>query len=390
MHFYISTYTNLYNAYLSCKATPPSTIGRAFKKKGDAPQACMVNIAPPVVVPSPRVQVRPNVRKSKVQEQQLNFKNDGGTHQHSNDDDYLGKLINISKKITQYAQHNKVKIAKALATSVLSAYSLNWVYQSGVTLQRDPHYSLFVPANSYINNAIRKIKKNYQVKKYTFNENKIFERNFHNNYDQSEIGQIYVVNNIVNFLNFLPYKWKKTCSYNFCKYKEFENVENLFDYIRIGMHEGPILLFQGKLKKQYWIHLPLKYEIVKDGDDTLCTLIFTPLHKYYSDYNIEIKLVKEKETDNVTFITSVKHANKNDEKGNSFYISVVKNIAMYLTYDIFEGINNSIHLVHRRNASCRKTMLNRSDVTLKRKKKTNFQFVLSPVIMPWSFKMRRS
>ncbi|GAB68905.1 hypothetical protein PCYB_143330 [Plasmodium cynomolgi strain B] len=285
------------------------------------------------------------------------------------DEDYLGKLINISKKITQYARNNKVKIAKVLATSALSAYSLSWVYQSGVTLQSDPHYSLFVPSNSYINSAIKRIKKNYQVKKYTFKENKIFERNFHHGYGNSEMGRIYAVNNLVNFLNFLPYKWRKKCTYNFCKYKEFENVENLFDYIKIGKHEGPILLFQGKLKKKFWIHLPLKYEIVKGGEGSLCTLTFTPLHKYYSDYIVEIKLVKEKETNNVTFITSVKSANKNDEKGNSFYISVVKNIAMFLTYDIFEGINNNIHVVHRRNANCGKTMFTRSNVTLKRKKK---------------------
>ncbi|ANQ09771.1 Uncharacterized protein PCOAH_00039710 [Plasmodium coatneyi] len=285
------------------------------------------------------------------------------------DDDYLGKLINISKKITKYAQNNKAKIAKVLATSALSAYSLNWVYQTGVTLQSEPHYSLFVPSNSYLNNAIKKIKKNYQIKKCIFKEDKIFERNFHHEYANSEMGQIYLVNNLVNFLNFLPYKWKKKCTYNFGKYKEFENAENLFDYIRIGKHEGPILLFQGKLKKQYWIHLPLKYEIVKEGEEgSLCTLTFTPLHKYYSDYTVQIKLFKEKETNKVTLITSVKCAKKNDEKGNSFYINVVKNIAMFLTHDIFEGINNNIHVVLRRNANCTKT-INRSNVPLKRKKK---------------------
>ncbi|EUD68931.1 hypothetical protein C922_00622 [Plasmodium inui San Antonio 1] len=321
------------------------------------------------------------------------------------DDDYLGKLINISKKITQYARKNKVKIAKVLATSALSAYSLSWVYQSGVTLQSEPHYSLFLPSTSYINSAIRRIKKNNEVKKYTFKENKIFERNFHHDYANSEMGRIYVVNNLVNFLNFLPYKWRNTHTYSFCKYKEFQNVEkvknvqnvehgqnvfDIFDYMKIGKHEGPILLFQGKLKKQYWIHLPLKYEIVKSGEGSLCTLTFTPLHKYYSDYTIEIKLVKKNETNNVTFITSVKYANGNDEKGKSFYISVVKNIAMFLTYDIFEGINNNIHVVYRRNANCGKIMSTRSNVTLRRKKKTNLQFVLSPVITPWSLKMRRS
>ncbi|EDL47441.1 hypothetical protein PVIIG_00677 [Plasmodium vivax India VII] len=306
------------------------------------------------------------------------------------DDDYLGKLINISKKITQYARNNKGKIAKVLATSALSAYSLNWVYQSGVTLQRDPHYSLFVPSNSYINSAIKRVKKNYQVKKYTFKEKKIFERNFHLNNAISQMGQMYVVNNLVNFLNFLPYKWRTKCTYNFCKYKEFENVENFFDYIKMVKHEGPILLFQGKLKKQYWIHLPLKYEILKPGDGSLCTLTFTPLHKYYSDYTVEIKLVKEKENNNVKLITSVKCNSKNGEEGNSFYINVVKNIAMLLTYDIFEGINNNIHVVYRRNASCGKSMFTRSNAILKRKKKTTLQFVLSPVSTPWSFKMRRS
>ncbi|OTN63988.1 putative Selenoprotein [Plasmodium knowlesi] len=288
---------------------------------------------------------------------------------------------------------NKVYLLTILVLFYVNtlSYSLNWVYQTGVTLLKDPHYSLFVPSNNYMNNAIRRIRTNYPVKSYTFKVNKILERNFHHEYANTEMGQIYVVNNFVNFLNFLPYKWRKKCTYNFCKYKEFENIGNLFNCIRISKHEGPILLFQGKLKKQYWIHLPLKYEIVKNGEeDSLCTLTFTPLHKYYSDYTIEIKLVKEKENNNVTFITSVKCANKNNGNGNSFYINVIQNIAMFLAYDIFEGINNNIHVVHRRNANYRKTTFNTSNVTLKRKKKTNFQFVLSPVINPWSFKIRRS
>ncbi|SBS90488.1 selenoprotein, putative (Sel3), partial [Plasmodium malariae] len=302
------------------------------------------------------------------------------------DDDYLGKLINVFNNICNYSVNNKAKITKILTTSLLSAYSINSLYNSGVTFKKSPHYSLYVPSNIYIKNLIKKLKKNYELKTNGFTEHKIFEKTFTYDNINLKVVEMYVVNNIINFSNFLPDKFRKESSYKFLKYKEFENVENLFNCVKVLMYGNEILIFQGKLKKHFWIHLPLKYQIVKTEEDTNnYTLTFIPLQKYYSNYIIEIKIKKEKSS--IKYVTYIKSREKKNDT-NMFHMNIVKSIATYLTYDIFEGINNNIHIFYKRNLKYNKMNFIRSKNLLRKKTNSNMKLVF-PIMQTHNFKIKR-
>ncbi|SBS88245.1 selenoprotein, putative (Sel3), partial [Plasmodium ovale curtisi] len=304
------------------------------------------------------------------------------------DEDYLGKLIKAINNICAYSVKNKVKIAKVITTSLLSVYSINSLYNSGITFKKNPHYSFFLPSESYIKNVLKKVKKNYKVKTSILAEDKIFERNITSgNNNNPNVLEMYVVNNFINFENFLSNKINKESLYKFSKYKEFEKVENIFNYVQVLKHEKEIIMFQGKLKKHFWIHLPLKWNFTKTENGTTYTLTFTPLYKYYSNHTIEIKI--QKENNNIKFVTCVKSREKNT-KTNTYFKDVLKSIAIYLTYNIFEGINNNIDILHKRNFSIRPIHFIRSRNFLKKKNNNSYLKHVFSVFKPQNFKMKRT
>ncbi|EUD74300.1 hypothetical protein YYG_00250 [Plasmodium vinckei petteri] len=267
-------------------------------------------------------------------------------------DDYLGKLINIFNNICAYSLNNKKKIAKIVTTSLISGYALNSLYNSGVTFKKDPHYSLFFPSNEYIKNVFKKSKKNYEIKT-KLKKDQIFERDIIC-YDNQSISSVemYVSNNFKNFLNFFPDKLKMTSLYNFSKYEEFKDFQNLFNYVKVMKYQNDIFIFHGKLKKHFWIHIPMKYNITKSETGDITTLTIIPLYKYYSDYIIEIQFVKQ--NNNMKFITSIKSNENNQKNTNLYYKNIIKNIAMYFTYDLYNGMHNNLEIFYKRGVKLHK------------------------------------
>ncbi|WBY60823.1 selenoprotein [Plasmodium yoelii yoelii] len=301
-------------------------------------------------------------------------------------DDYLGKLINIFNNICTYSLNNKKKIAKIITTSLLSGYTLNSLYNSGITFKKNPHYSLFFPSNEYIKNVFKKLKKNYEIKT-KLKKDQIFERDI-TWYDNQSINnvEIYVSNNLKNFLSFFPNKLKLTSLYNFSKYEEFKDLKNLFNYVKVMKHQNDIFIFHGKLKKHFWIHIPMKYNITKSETGDTTTLTIIPLYKYYSDYVIEIQFVKQ--NNNMKFITSIKSKENNKKNTNLYYKNIIKNIAMYFTYDLFNGIHNNLDIFYKRGVKLRKISFIRPNNLLSKKnsKGTTYR---APLFKHYKLKTKR-
>lgn len=277
-------------------------------------------------------------------------------------------------------------------------YTITSLYNSGITFKKNPHYSFFLPSQKYIlkiiNNNVN-IQNNDIKKIDNLKGIPIFERTFTNKHN-IQMSKTYILNNFINFINFLPYKLKKESLYNFSKYKEFDGlkyVENPFTQVQVLNHEDNIIVYQAKTKKHYWIHLPFKYNIIKISDDntTSYILMFIPLYKYYSNYIIQMKITSNNNNQNVTFSSCIKQEKTEHIQNNSFHYDIIKNISKHITYDIINAIDNNINILYMRNVKPGKyNFINTTNALQKKTKNYKKKKFTLPSFKSLPFKFKRT
>lgn len=345
------------------------------------------------------------------------------------DDDYLAKLIDLFGNICSYAQQNKKALAKYITWSALSAYSIHSIYNSGATFKKEPHYSLFLPTNKYIYKVCKEIQRTYddrkevetnQAKQFSKREKRqdekeekekteetdkrqleeehiIFQKACFEN-ESATLGpgpvtkintgtdtmrinndnniELYNIEYLIDFLSYLPEKVKREEQYQFSE--AFINFKNIFKKVKITQN-GNVLVFLGKLKMHIWILLPLKWRMVKVDNDTY-KLLFIPLNKKYSRYIIDVEVKRDAST--IMLTSKLRIGKLNDSVNNSFYVEVMKNVAAYLTYDIFQGINNNINILYKRKRHFNKLNFIRTKTGAKTKRAVTTKWSKGKTLFP--------